>query len=814
MLCLALAAAAFAQVSVRPSASGTFSDRNGGLHSWVVGPARTLTWDGVPFIPSGVILESRYLCESPTEELWRADSTVLDALKDGGVSDLIVRPSAPMTLCPREAWQKLIDRLEEKGFTYGIEIRDGPRARQRFVIVRPALYRESGVKPPVKRSYTIPGAVSCAYCLLDARSGGTIEHGYARVTPDGKVEIDLPNEAPGPATLVAYPTKEYRGGEAGYPDLWAGFAEYRDRLLKTVQDLKLGPGLRFFYNPLVAGVDARGEFADAIPDSSEFRTEFEAWLAQRYTNPAAARAAWGITDGTVDSFQQLARLVPLWAKGRGVSSVYDRASDALYAADAQTSKMWSEITEFRDSSLQSYLNTIAGILKKYAAGVPVVVKCSGHSRVYANAATGGFDGLAADSLGMAGAAYSLTEESARTMWLMAAGTIADSAALDSLRSLGMKAFYPFVISAGADTTQPVAVARTLAGALSLSNPAEYSPNALYFPSQPPVGGVMGQLPDGTWWLPTLRQGTAVSLGDTALSYALGADLCIWSDSGPARLTFVQRSKAKERRATLVYPSDPKAQKSIINAKKDRMIVTVSGVPIVLRGMDPLQIVPLETARAGVDRLAAYANYAEQAGVEVAGYKLAVRQARKILDAGRPWAALDMAQANLQRLCAVYNPYLWFEAETLATYNFDGPKSVRGASAGLCLAMDGSDDPPMSPYSFTVNFDVPRDGKFEVWLAGSSPGRDGASPASFSIDGSDWRDIGGVTGEQYAPGLFWQNLGTISFAGGKHSFTLKLNGRGGNTYRFLADVVFFALAPFTPKGIAKPLLPAHYVPGGK
>ena len=92
--------------------------------------------------------------------------------------------------------------------------------------------------------------------------------------------------------------------------------------------------------------------------------------------------------------------MPLWGSGRGISYLYDSASARVYALDYANSSYWRDLVDYRDMSVQEYMNTIAGALQKNIADVPVIFKCPKYHRIYANPfGMGGYDGLGIEAYG-------------------------------------------------------------------------------------------------------------------------------------------------------------------------------------------------------------------------------------------------------------------------------------------------------------------------------------------------------------------------------------------------------------------------------
>jgi len=119
---------------------GVYLDSGGDAHDWYISDAQALVWDGTPYIPAGAAFAPSYFL-SQTDASWQADVGALQALKGKGITDLLIRPAAPASSVPSDAWQKLIDYLDQEGFRYGIDLADGPRGRATGFVVCPRKYK-------------------------------------------------------------------------------------------------------------------------------------------------------------------------------------------------------------------------------------------------------------------------------------------------------------------------------------------------------------------------------------------------------------------------------------------------------------------------------------------------------------------------------------------------------------------------------------------------------------------------------------------------------------------------------------------------
>jgi len=834
---------------------GIYVDAGGGQHPWSINEAHTLAWDGQPHVPVGGLFASRCIALGASDENYQADVKTLDLIKSKGITDIVLKGEGPASLTDPAAWQRIIDYLDSHGFTYGIELDDGPKEPLKGYLISPSRYRLEGPYPETKVACNWPDVDSAIY-VVATRIDNSIKATGGAVVKDGRVTVNLSAPLGSGDTLIVYPRKAYKGiAEGGVADIWTGFGEYRDRLIAFLKKIKLGPGMRFFIEPFTSKMDFTGEMIGLLPDSQGFRVGLEAYLTKRYVHEGAVNAAWGLNEN-LSSIEVAARLMPLWSMGRGVTSAYDRASAKLYSIDAGVSRIWRDIVEYRDTSVQEYMNAIADTLRRQVANVPVIFKCSKYHRIYQNPyGMGGYDGLgvAADGVGdapvvnTAGPAYSLAEESAKSTWFIVAATRASAdcfpneaallATLDSFREIGCKGFFVDGLVNKPEQLDWLAGFKKKAAAASI---AGFTPNVIGYPLTPTTGAYVKRLARDTWWLPTLRIGATTYIGDGMCAYALvGEDKAyMWSSIGPKTITL--------KAGPTGFPSVEFPGNAPISKKKNgQFSVTLTDVPTVLRGLDITLAFPYETATTEIDRLASAIVEADKAGLSVKNARAAVESARRVLKNNSPLTAFGMAQQSLQELLAGAGADVWIEGEQSQANSFDGIYPMPGASNNLVLLLDTDEEPPLSPYTASFSFDALSNSSYEIWLAATPPS-DG-SKMSYNVEDTGWVPVT-IVGEQraestepepgsrerraesreprkYAPGLAWYRMGSANLMPGRHTIKFRADARapfpphippgidtwrdGIDTWRdrgryyFAIDALVLSPRGFKPNGVIKP-----------
>src|SRR6185369_5392842 len=100
-----------------------------------------------------------------------------------------------------------------------------------------------------------------------------------------------------------------------------------------------GAGLRGIVNPLGRMLALARNDARFVPSSPYFRYEFRTYLEKKYRNIEVAQRAWSLSSNELKTFDEMARLVPLWAGNRGVSQLWDPTNDKMILCDQKRSSI-------------------------------------------------------------------------------------------------------------------------------------------------------------------------------------------------------------------------------------------------------------------------------------------------------------------------------------------------------------------------------------------------------------------------------------------------------------------------------------------
>jgi hypothetical protein len=862
----------------RPAASGVYIDEAGGRHEWQVTRGHALLWGEQPYLPAGVVFRPLSLYDSGPDA-WARDRQELEALHAAGARDLLVEALKGLSHAPEGALTRLVEALNEHDFRYGLLINDRPTRPIRGYWLQPHVVPVSAseVAPGANSRWTVPvptpGAESVLFALVDTANGAPLHAGRAPVV-EGRAGIAASFRParrlfpPGSSQLLVLPERTFdTDGETPPPtDLWGAGPGYLEGLLRALRGPRWGPGLRFILDPIQVDTALRGDIEDLLPSSSAFRVEFEAWLQQR-GSAADLSIAWALTDRNMESLQVAARLVPFWHRdetGPEPGWFVDPETLALYRVDRRRSRFWRDLEGFRVASARRAMNTAADLLKERALGVPILYRWTQLHPIFTNSETsGGWDGLVAPAAQPTPLAYAQCEASARTLWCWAmedrAGADRSAPGPDAsdgesaerrsdpgnsrvgaLATMGMRGLFsqdhrfaaaptPRVLN----SSSPWGDEKTLAGS---------KPPVLFYPVHRMPGFGATRLSNGVWWLPAFTSGRMLILGDGLEGYQI--DLPFGNDPAP---TAVVWSTAGEQKATFVVPREREvrvydAQGAALKVKpsKGRLRLEMSALPYVLGGLEGETLFPVEAAAHALAELEALLQMAEARKLNpnvLTALKAAIADARAVFTERTAATAYDLVRGPLELLRELLSPYIWLEGERPRESHFSGVAPDSSASEGALLLLSSTRDPAGGSYVARYTVNVTTSGLYELWLAGSPPGQEGASPMQWRLEreGTTASEADGplpsgkaggslssaaqslsvspvapppsrvaVESVRYGSGLAWTRLGSVRLEPGRYRLSLAVSERNGDRYLFRVDALLFAREPFRPDGVRKPV----------
>lgn len=754
------------------NASGTYRPLGAPAAAWRVNENHTLLWNDAPFIPVGVRMDG--------------SEQAIAAAKQAGVNDALVK------LSPSADWTGTIKRLEANGFRYMIGM-DGIAPGAHGYAIEPQTYRITGLSEGRKLDIPILGSDSALLMLVTARDGAIV-HTSVVPTPGGRLSYDLAIPGALEHILLIYPEMTSQG----HPDYWERFDEQRDSVLIALKKAGLGPGFRGVVNPMgdyVAMRDAGG----FVPNGPYFRMEFRQYIEDRYRNLETAQRAWSLAVNDLASFEDMARLVPLWSGSRGIPYLWDPTTGKQYKVNNRISSVWGDIEAVvAQASARRFDRLVSAI--RQIVDVPVVQDWRGWNAPY-EAAKPSLTGVGIRARGTtpseiaesAGRAASSLLRWNNKGWLLAtdvdATTAADSSmfgnALGDLSAMGARGFY-------FRTSHPdwlVAESRSLD--LSL---AQWSPNPLYYPESAASPASPQRLPAGRYWLPSPGGGSRVDLGDNFFAYRYAdkgtAYTAIWTSIGTGRVK-LRFADPKTVKFQTLDGSDPKLKLS-----KNGIELTMSNVPLLITGTDEIPV-PEPAFLETTAKFEELKKLAESLRRDISQEDYAFRDATLGFDRTPGGSFLQMRRAFWTATVRLA-PYVWIEAEASPTHNFSEVLQVPGACSGAVLSL--SSPSSLDPRGFFAEYTIPvKAEEVDVWVSARiSP--EARRSLRMSVGGQDLAAVDEPI-RPYGQGFAWYHLGSTVLKGPSMKIMLQVVGESSNDV--WVDAILVTPSSFQPKGPLPP-----------
>lgn len=795
---------------------GIFVDRDRETHRWQITPAHSLVWNGQPYLPAGVWFTPHSLRAEATEADLARDERILDALAQAGVLDVCLIPAESAAKVPAERWQSLVDALEARQFRYGLSLGEAGLPIAQGYVVAPASYRIANLAQSGVVVFRAPFADHALTFVVDTHDNSLL--GQQRVAVEqgvGRVPLQLSEGVK--AVMVVYPHRPLADSGGFVPDLWEGYDDWRDGVLRTLGKVRFGKGLRFFVDPLGRWTLPDEEEA-IIPSSPMFRLGFEAFLARRYQTLENLMSAWALSERNIESFAEAARQLPLWRGQKGISQLLDLQTGRLRRVEAARCAYWRDLQQYRLEALREASDRMATVLKRQVANVPVLLSWQRFHPVYVSVQNQpGVDGLLVVTSERGGnlarksmaLALGQARESVRPVWLLSALThdlqqgYADSQGLQSegetLAQAGSRGWF-FRITEGTVNTAALQWLRAFGQSVPLRIDWQQPPKVLPFPLAATGICEVKLLPGGVWWVPSVQTGAVVNVGQHYRAYQLstiGGELFVmWAVDRERPTTF----RLNEPRLFTAQLPDGTPLK--VSGKGRNYSLRIPTVPVVFTNSGVL--FPAEAAEEAVNELARLVQLGEARRVETGAARFRWRQARDNLRVGQVYTAYLLASEAIDELIARLASYLWMEAETADESNFDEVIELPWASGGKVVRLRNFNDPPARGYYVRYRFAVKEEGNYVAWVACRA---EGSSPLLWSVDENVPQPVeSNVLVGAYGEGFGWLRLGTVRLSPGVHVLELRVVNRAGDTtkpYAAWCDVVLLTTENVIPQGTTKP-----------
>jgi hypothetical protein len=769
---------------------GVYVPAGGSGTPWTINENHTLIWGGQPYLPVGL----------------RIDGTpaAVQQAQAAGVKDVIVDLPASGA-----GWDDTFAALKAANMRYLIRI-DSLAPMAVGMAVEPQAYRVAGITKPTRLSLELPGATGAFVVVASRRDSSVSASAFVPVV-GGRLTYDAKPGGEIEHVALIYPETS----SIEQPDFWESLDRHRDLLLANLKRHAPGPGLRGIVDPMGRTLGLPGRDLRFVPTSPYFRMELRDVIERRYRSVDTAMRSWGLGPNDLQTFDDLARLVPLWQGSRGVGMVIDPSNHHTYICDSKRSTLWSDITEAVSAAgARRFTRFVAAV--RSVTDVPVIQEWAGWSAPYENTSP------AVDGVGMRAAGTTPTEiiesasRAASTIarwstkgWLVATevdlgsgeGTPAQlPAVLDDLGSLGARAFF-------ARTDSPKTLKALTDEAAKREADASLASTALravFFPENARNPATAQRLTGGQWWLPAPMDGNRVDLGSMFYAYRMsgpnGGTLAIWAKQpGRYRLRMATPKSAGFQSLDGRDPN-PKLVKGGVD-------VNIGEFPLLVTGSDEIPVPELAYMET-IARFDFLMQEAERRLSDITEERMFFKDYLSGFERN-PGGNFPQMRTQLDRLGTKVGDVTWIEAERTTDQNFSEAPSWPGCSGGAALVLRTPLAP--GPEGFYAEFKIPvkSSADQEVWIAAAVPPERRAD-VSVVVNGQVM-PLSGMPVSLYGEGFGWYKVGVTKLSGTVAKIRIQVLGSGASPIAL--DAITLTPRPFTPNGITQPD-PMNFPPLGK
>ncbi len=761
------------------TAEGTYQTPGGPAVHWQINDHHTLFWDGQPYMPVGARIPG--------------NPEAVNSAHAAGITDVIVELPANGS-----GWKETFDALERNSMSYLIAVNSaGPTARG--ISVAPASFRVDGITEGQHLDFPMPGTRS-VLAILATRRDGALESVNRIQIIDGHFRMDVAPLNDLEHVLLLYPDQV----SMQQPDFWDELDNHRDLLISSLKRNSPGKGLRGLVNPMGAVIRLPAQGTRFVPTNPYFRLEISSYLETKYKNLQTALTTWSLSSSDIDSFDQLARLVPLWSGSRGVSQLWDPVTDKLYQCDSKLSLAWRDIDDVIAAASDRRFRRLVAALRG-VVNVPIVQDWAGWAAPYET------PDPALDGVGVRTDSASpgvLADESGRGMssvfrWRKAGWAPATRidltrekeapsllpGVLDDLASIGSRGW--FVRADDAAMLKAVASEAQRRSADAML--ADDSPKPIYFPESARNPASTQRLPGGHWWLPSSADGNRIDLGTQFSAYRIvetrGSTLAIWSQ-GPSRRVKLRLLNPKGIKFATLDGTDPSPK-----LDKSDVEVMVTQTPLLISGIEEIPVPEISLTEV-VAQFDALTKIADDSRRDISDDKFTFQDNLRGFDRN-PGGSFVALVSVVRRLTQKLAPYTWIEAESYQQTNFSEAVPVSGCSGGSALSLAAV----LSNRKYTADYAVRvKTGQDqEVWLAARIP-EIYRSKVKLIIGGQTLF-LSGDGVSPYGQGYAWYRFGMTKLAGGRMNLRFEVDAAGD--VDLALDAIVLSPGEFRPNGVRLP-----------
>lgn len=384
----------------KPMAHGVYREHNGVQHYWWADDSFMLWWNGEPWLPEGGMYcpYTKMLVEHTFEarqQYWSEIIESLDTLQAAGFKDLYVNAQVGLTQ-PKWNVQKLVNEFNDRGLRFGWQLTTGAKPFYAYSIRSSAsqglikgLCEQAGVlqvslpRVSIDSLLLIPsdGNGNARRVSFSWEEGVTTKAGLeiAQILKSEKSAAGeaVQFEVPGLATGEYYVIVDALENGKRLSDVWGRLEETRMGL-DWVSDIDWGEGLRFFVDPICNEGGFNNRYEAARVSSDAFNRDFSRLLSEQYEGSLdRLTAEWQLPEGSLQDFDQAARLIPLRdqdeSKFQDEMWLADPLTGDVYKTEGGVGNAWMDYLKLVRVSYADKRDEIARYLKDKVQ-VPVVYK--------------------------------------------------------------------------------------------------------------------------------------------------------------------------------------------------------------------------------------------------------------------------------------------------------------------------------------------------------------------------------------------------------------------------------------------------------
>ena len=764
---------------------------------WAIKQNHTLLWKGEDYMPCGMVVCFKSLEDPENTTLLQEDINILNQLSANNIKDIIITSNNQLTLSNPKVLNEIISYLEKNNFAYGIDLNEESVTPLKGFIVNPNKYRIDGPNTETTIVSMWPEVDSGIYVIVNKITGEVTEKNPISKNNNGQVIIKLKRTLKANECLLVFPHVSYFNNF----DLWQGYNEIRDNILKYFKEVNLGKGFRFFLDPFnLDKLTNVTDEKDFIPNSNGFNLTFENYLIKAYGHKGSVTNSWALEmkGNSINDMQDFMKMFPMWYGVRGVPHMYSLVTGDFIDVNSTYSTYWFDINYAKVYSLQNQIQSISTCLRDNIANVPVIFSASNPGDTFSvSFNTYTCDGFASysnkfddDDVNDMALLYTFSDNAPQTNVLFNINNkknLTDED-INFLSCSGYRGFYfdysPTNISSIKKLKEKV---------------SDFTPTGISYPEVLPL---KPQLIDGdTLWYPSKDKFSVKRYNKTIFAYQKEGttNAVFFTLEGKRKITIVGKD---EKDCKILYPKNAKIKKGRNVLRSHEYTFEIGETPVMVSNVNIATVCPKESAKEMIDM---YESFTKNDTFEKPFVKLMKENLKKLNEVYKNGAYLNaygMTEEFVEKFLYLVHADVWLEAENTSMNTFNKVIVDKNASQHEKLVLDTQEDPKFGNYYYSTNVAIPENNSYILWLAISK--EEISSPISVSYDNGPWQPI--IYRETYPAGgdMLWVRGTNLNFTAGKHTIDIKVTGMNKNLKYYLElDAIYLTASDSKPNGITKP-----------